>query len=108
MCGQSCHALVQGLSDCPSGQLQQPLWGTAPGTPAATPRLRVEHFPSYARELNPDEGVWLLVKRDLANRRPDDLDELVDDVIPWIDGIRKSAAKLRGCILPSELASFLR
>jgi transposase len=31
------------------------------------PRLHLEHFPSYAPELNPDEGVWSLAKRELAN-----------------------------------------
>lgn len=29
-------------------------------------RLHIEHFPSYAPELNPDEGVWSLAKRELA------------------------------------------
>src|SRR6266481_5059773 len=33
------------------------------------PRLQVEHFPSYAPELNPDEGVWALAKREV-NRTP--------------------------------------
>jgi transposase len=58
-------------------------------------RLRIEHFPSYAPELNPDEGVWSLAKRDLANGGPDDLEELVQDLIRSIDRIRKSPAKLR-------------
>ncbi len=30
-------------------------------------RLHIEHFPSYAPELNPDEGVWSLAKRALAH-----------------------------------------
>jgi len=72
------------------------------------PRLRIEHFPSYAPELNPDEGVWSQAKRDLANGRPDDIEELVQDLIRSIDRIRKSPAKLRGCILQSELPPFLR
>jgi transposase len=72
------------------------------------PRLHIEHFPSYAPELNPDEGVWALTKRDLANSRPDDRDELMHDVIRSIERIRRSPAKLRGCILQSELPSFLR
>ena len=45
------------------------------------PRLHLEYFPSYAPELNPDEGVWSLAKRDLANGCPLDADELMDDVI---------------------------
>jgi len=35
------------------------------------PRLHIEHFPSHAPELNPDEGVWSLAKRELANGQMD-------------------------------------
>jgi transposase len=72
------------------------------------PRLWVEHFPSYAPELNPDEGVWALAKRELANSCPDDVDELLEDIMYSINRIRISPAKLRGCIVQSELPSFLR
>ena len=72
------------------------------------PRLQSERFPSYAPELNPDEGVWSLAKRALANSCPHDLEELVEHVINSINGIRNSAQKLRGCIVQSELPSFLR
>jgi hypothetical protein len=47
-------------------------------------------FPAYVPELNPDEGVWALAKRVLANSCPD------------------STHKLRGCIAQSELLFFLR
>lgn len=70
-------------------------------------RLHIEHFPSYAPELNPDEGVWSLAKRALANSCPNDLEELVEDVIGSINAIRISTRKLRGCILQSGLPSFL-
>jgi transposase len=70
------------------------------------PRLHIEHFSSYAPELNPDEGVWSLAKRALANSCPNDLEELVEDVIQSINGIRNSTHKLRGCIVQSELPSF--
>src|SRR5438309_2451087 len=69
------------------------------------PRLHLEYFPSYAPELNPDEGVWSLAKRDLANGCPLDANELVDDVIRSINGIRTSPDQLRGCILESDLPS---
>jgi transposase len=72
------------------------------------PRLHLEHFPSYAPELNPDEGVWSLAKRELANSCPDDVDELMEDIIRSINGIRTSPRKLRGCIVQSDLPSFLR
>lgn len=71
------------------------------------PRLHLEHFPSYAPELNPDEGVWSLAKRELANSCPHDAEELMDDVIGSINGIRTSPEKLRGCVVQSDLPSFL-
>jgi transposase len=70
------------------------------------PRLHIEHFPSYAPELNPDEGVWCLAKRELSNGCPHDVDELMNDLIGSIDRIRKSPAKLRACIEQSELPLF--
>jgi len=72
------------------------------------PRLHIEHFPSYAPELNPDEGVWSLAKQELANSCPRDVDELMEDIIRSINGIRTSPVKLRGCIVQSELPLFLR
>src|ERR1700720_4129800 len=72
------------------------------------PRLHLEHFPSYAPELNPDEGVWSLAKRELANSCPDHVDELMEDIIRSINGIRRSPKKLRGCIVQSDLPIFLR
>jgi transposase len=71
------------------------------------PRLSIEHFPSYAPELNPDEGIWSLAKRKLANSRPDDVDVLMEDVIRVMERIRKSPATLRSCILQAELPPFL-
>ena len=71
-------------------------------------RLRVEHFPSYAPQLNPDEGVWSLAKRDLANSCPKDAQELMEDVLRSIENIRNRPAKLRGCIAQSELPFSLR
>jgi transposase len=70
-------------------------------------RLRIEHFPSYAPELNPDEGVWFLAKRELANSSPMDVEQLMEDIIRSIERIKVSPEKLRGCILQSELPSFL-
>ena len=71
-------------------------------------RLRIEYFPSYAPQLNPDEGVWSLAKRELANSCPNDVDELMEDILGSIDGIRNSQQKLRGCIAHSELTFSLR
>jgi transposase len=71
-------------------------------------RLRIEYFPSYAPQLNPDEGVWSLAKRGLANSCPNDVDELMEDILGAIDEIRSSQQKLRGCIAQSELTLSLR
>lgn len=71
-------------------------------------RLHIEYFPSYAPELNPDEGVWAQAKQQLANSCPHDVEELVEDIERSINGIASSPEKLRGCILQSELPSFLR
>jgi len=71
-------------------------------------RLYIEHFPSYAPQLNPDEGVWSLAKRELANSCPNDVEELMENILGSIEGIRASPEKLRGCIAQSELPSFLR
>jgi len=71
------------------------------------PRLSIEYFPSYAPQLNPDDGVWSLAKRHLANSCPKNVDELMKDILRSIERIKVSPAKLRGCILQSELPSFL-
>jgi hypothetical protein len=49
-----------------------------------------------------------LAKRELANSCPRDVDELMEDIIGSINGIRTSPVKLRGCIVQSELSLFLR
>jgi putative transposase len=74
---------------------------------ARHPRLHIKHFPSYAPELNPDEGVWALAKAELANGYPKDVDELMESVIHAIGGIRSSPEKLRGGILQSDLPLYL-
>jgi transposase len=71
-------------------------------------RLRLEHFPSYAPDLNPDEGVWRQAKRKLANSCPKDIDELMEDIIRSINGVKRSQKNLQGCFEKSELPSFLR
>jgi len=71
-------------------------------------RLQVEYFPTYAPELNPDEGVWSQAKRELANSCPKDIEELTADIMRSMNGIGGSHSKLRGCIEQSELPSFLR
>jgi len=71
-------------------------------------RLHIDYFPGYAPELNPDEGVSSLTKRKLANGRPDNKEDLLRQVNNALSDIRRSSAKLRGCIVQSDLPSFLR
>jgi hypothetical protein len=54
------------------------------------------------------EGVWSLAKRELANSCPNNVDELMEDILGSIEGIRNSLEKLRGCVVPSELSISLR
>jgi transposase len=67
------------------------------------PRLHLEYFPAYAAELNPDEGVWGLLKGRLSNGRPDDIPELAELLQTEFRHLARSQKKLRGCIQQSEL-----
>jgi transposase len=71
------------------------------------PRLHLEPFPPYAPELNPDEGVWRLLKQALANSRPDTPDELMDMLCARLRRIAASPSLLRSCIEQSDLPPFL-
>jgi hypothetical protein len=67
------------------------------------PRLRLEYFPSYAPELNPDERVWAFTKRRLANGNPDDRFALALSLLDALELCRTSQRQLRGCITHSGL-----
>jgi hypothetical protein len=49
------------------------------------------------------KGVWSLAKRALANCCRNGVEELVEDVIRSINGIRICNRKVRGCILQPGL-----
>jgi transposase len=70
-------------------------------------RLRVEYFPAYAPELNPDEGVWSQSKKALANGRPETTKELRLFVLDELGTLRQSQSHLRACIHESDLPAFL-
>lgn len=72
------------------------------------PRLHCEHFPSYAPELNPDEWVWRHLKHELANGRPDNLDELMETLCQLTTEARKRHDRMASFVTASELPSFLR
>ena len=69
------------------------------------PRLSVEYFPSYAPELNPDEGVWKLLKEQLANGRAEDLWHLEMDAGSWLVLFSFLPRLLFGCIAAAGLLS---
>ena len=71
------------------------------------PRLHLEHFPPYAPDLNPDEGVWALLKGKLANGCPDDLQDLAGQLQEEFRHLAGSQPKLQGCIRQSELPFYL-
>lgn len=74
---------------------------------ARTRRLHLVPFPSYAPELNPDEGVWNQLKERLANGRPDSKAELMEVLSDEICRLAASQQLLRGCIQQSDLPVFL-
>ena len=78
-----------------------------PNSFTGNPRLRIEYFPSYAPELNPDEGVWSLAKQRTRQRlspRRGSVD--AKSFYRFRQQVRRSPKRLRGCILESELPSF--
>ena len=75
--------------------------------PAGHPRLQVDRLPAYAPELNPDELVWTLAKRALANRRPDVLPTLARRLRSSLRRVPRSQRLLRGYFGQSDLLPFL-
>jgi len=67
------------------------------------PRLHLASFPAYAPELNPDEGIWRLLKQALANSRPDTSQELADLLSGELCRLSQSPVLLMSCIEQSEL-----
>jgi hypothetical protein len=72
-----------------------------------TYRLHLVAFPPYAPELNPDEGVWNLLKNQLANGRPDTQADLMDVLADETCRLAATPGLLRSCIEQSELPPFL-
>lgn len=65
----------------------------------AAARLHLEQLPGYAPELNPDEGVWNLLKRaELKNRCCRDLDELRWELGLAIRRLRRTPRRLAACV----------
>jgi transposase len=75
---------------------------------ARSSRLHLHHFPAYAPDFNPDEGVWANAKRTLANGRCRNLSELLRAVSRTLVLLGRNPKTLRGCITHSALPPFLR
>ena len=61
------------------------------------PRLELVALPSYAPELNPDEGVWHTLKRkELANYAAPDLDALAHELQLAKERLARRPAVIRG------------
>jgi transposase len=73
----------------------------------AYPRLQIEEFPAYAPELNPVEQLWNDFKGHTANSLPRDRRDIRRSLQANTRRVRHSQAKLRSCILASELPAPL-
>jgi len=71
------------------------------------PRRHGEFFPSYAPELNPDQWVWGHLKGQLANGRPDNVDELMRVLCRTTRAAQKRPQLLRSFITGCKLPLFL-
>ena len=62
-------------------------------------RIWLERLPAYAPELNPDEGIWNLLKRvELRNLCCNDLAELGLELRLAAARLRHKGSVIRGCI----------
>lgn len=67
-------------------------------TAGAAKRLHLERLPAYAPDLNPDEGVWSLLKcQELANRCCQDIEELRWELRQAIRRLQRHPQRLIGC-----------
>jgi transposase len=62
-------------------------------------RIWLEQLPAYAPELNPDEGIWNLLKRvELRNLCCDDLTELRLELRLAAARLRRKPGVIQGCV----------
>lgn len=67
-------------------------------------RLRVELLPAYAPDLNPDEGIWHLLKnRELVNLICHSLDTLRHEVRKAFERLRHKSDLIRSCFAMAGL-----
>lgn len=66
--------------------------------------LTVFHFPAYAPGLNPQEGIWALVKRTVGNLAAANLDQLATAVKHNLEKIQYRPHLIDGCLAGAGLA----
>ena len=67
-------------------------------------RLTARRLPPYAPELNPDEGIWDVIKNDrLANYCPTTLDELERVVTSELSALQAHSERVLAAIRQTEL-----
>ncbi|MFF4567846.1 transposase [Streptomyces sp. NPDC001435] len=66
--------------------------------------LRVVQLPTYAPDLNPTEGVWSLVKRDLGNLAAADLSQITRAVKHRLKQIQYRPEVVDGCLAGTGLS----
>lgn len=67
-------------------------------------RLELRRFPPYAPELNPDEGIWDVIKNDkMANYCPQDLEELKGTVEAQLRLLKRSPHRIQQAMRQSTL-----
>ena len=65
----------------------------------AAKRLHLVQLPGYAPELNPDEGIWNLLKRvELKNVCCRDLGHLATELLKAKDRLRHKPELIRSCV----------
>ncbi|MFF2410462.1 transposase [Streptomyces sp. NPDC058092] len=65
--------------------------------------LTVFHFPAYAPDLNPQEGIWSLVKRTVCNLAAANLDQPATVVKHSLKKIQYRSHLINGCLTGTGL-----
>jgi len=70
----------------------------------AAARIHLEHFPAYAPELNPDEGIWNYLKRvELKNLACQSISELRYEIRKAKERMRHKVDVITACIDQAQL-----
>jgi putative transposase len=73
---------------------------------AQHPRLHVYHFPAYAPELNPVEGIWAQAKEYTAGSAPHHMHALHRNVSAAVKRTADSPRRLRACFRIAKLPAI--